>query len=153
MATTMTAAASTPDSSPATIGWRERIRRSVPVRGSTGGWPDRLLGCRPMPVLDLIRTRILPSLLTAAGVTLVVAGLLSYTDPADAGPLPSPTPVAQPTPATTAASEATPSPTPLGSASPSLPADRLATRVQIPENAVLSATSSHRMPWMYVYTK
>jgi hypothetical protein len=69
-----------------------------------------------MPILDLIRARVLPALLTAAGVTLVVAGLLSYTDPAEAGPLPSPTAVLQPT----AAATATPVPTesPGGSPSP-----------------------------------
>jgi sortase (surface protein transpeptidase) len=82
-----------------------------------------------MPILDLIRARVLPALLTAAGVTLVVAGLLSYTDPTEAGPLPSATP-SLPTPAATAA--AVPTPSPDGSPSPSVPAGRLATRVQIP---------------------
>jgi hypothetical protein len=82
-----------------------------------------------MPILDLIRARLLPALLTAAGVTLVVAGLLSYTDPAEAGPVASATP-AVPTPAATAATVPTPSPG--GSPSPSVPADRVATRVQIP---------------------
>ena len=81
-----------------------------------------------MSVLDLIRARVLPSLLTAAAVTLIVAGLLSYTDPAEAGPVPSPTPLPQPT----AAAVATPTPTATPSASPGLPADRLPTRIQIP---------------------
>jgi hypothetical protein len=83
-----------------------------------------------MPILDLIRARVLPAILTAAGVTLVVAGLLSYTDPAEAGPLPSPTPVVEPTPAVTAT--AVPTASPSGSPSPSVPAGRVATRVQIP---------------------
>jgi hypothetical protein len=83
-----------------------------------------------MPILDLIRARVLPALLTAAGVTLVVAGLLSYTDPAEAGPLPSPSLVLQPSPGATTAT--VPTPTPAGSPSPSVPADRLATRVQVP---------------------
>jgi hypothetical protein len=83
-----------------------------------------------MPILDLIRARVLPALLTASGVTLVVAGLLSYTDPAEAGPLPSPTPVLQATPGATTAT--VPTSTPAGSPSPSVPANRLATRVHIP---------------------
>jgi hypothetical protein len=84
-----------------------------------------------MSIPEVIRSRVLPSLLTAAGVTLVVAGLLSYTNPAEAGPTPTATPVAQASPG---ASPAAPSATPEGSpsASPAFPADRLATRVQIP---------------------
>jgi sortase family protein len=82
-----------------------------------------------MPLLDTVRARLLPSLLTAAGVTLVVAGLLSYTAPADAGPSPSPTPVFQPT---AEATPVAPSGTPETSPSPAFPADRVATRVQIP---------------------
>jgi hypothetical protein len=82
-----------------------------------------------MPLLETVRARLLPSLLTAAGVTLVVAGLLSYTAPTDAGPPASPTPVLQPSAgATPSASLATPE----ASASPAFPADRVATRVQIP---------------------
>ena len=36
-------------------------------------------------LLDAIRTRLLPALVTALGVVLVTAGLLSYVDPATAG--------------------------------------------------------------------
>ncbi len=36
-------------------------------------------------ILDAVRTRLLPALLTAAGVVLVTAGLLSYADPTQAG--------------------------------------------------------------------
>ncbi len=82
--------------------------------------------------LELIRGRLLPAVLTAAGVTLVVAGLLSYTDPAEAGPVPSPTPTSvavQPTPGPTTPS---PSGTSAASPGPSFPADRLATRIQMP---------------------
>jgi hypothetical protein len=132
IATTISAAAATPDSSPATIGWRERIGARVPVRATTGGWSEPLVGCRAMPILDLIRARVLPALLTAAGVTLVVAGLLSYTNPAEAGPGGSPTPSLPPSAAATATAVPTPTATPEGSPSPSVPADRLATRVQIP---------------------
>jgi sortase (surface protein transpeptidase) len=82
-----------------------------------------------MSVFDMVRGRLLPSLLTAAGVTLIVAGLLSYTNPAEAGPSPTPTPVVQasagPTPAAATA-------TPEASASPAFPPGRVATRVQIP---------------------
>lgn len=37
------------------------------------------------PILAILRSRILPALLTALGVVLVTAGLMSYTDPATAG--------------------------------------------------------------------
>jgi hypothetical protein len=82
---------------------------------------------------ELIRTRLLPAVMTAAGVTLLAAGLLSYTTPAEAGP------GASPTPDPTATVAATPVPLitlpPLGSAlpsaNPSAPADRVATRVRI----------------------
>jgi hypothetical protein len=84
-----------------------------------------------MPLLDLIRARLLPSLLTAGGVTLVVAGLLSYTNPAEAGPAPTPSPVAQATPGPTPVAP-TATPESSASASPAFPPDRLATRVKIP---------------------
>lgn len=38
-----------------------------------------------LPLLTAIRTRLLPALVTAMGVVLVTAGLLSYADPATAG--------------------------------------------------------------------
>ena len=38
-----------------------------------------------LPLLIALRTRILPALVTATGVVLVTAGLLSYADPATAG--------------------------------------------------------------------
>jgi hypothetical protein len=82
-------------------------------------------------LLDLLRTRILPAILTAAGVALVVAGLLSYTAPVEAIPTESPA-------ATDGLVTASPFVTPTfgasGSpgASPSAAADRVATRVQIP---------------------
>ena len=74
---------------------------------------------------DLLRTRVLPAVLTAAGVMLVVAGLLTWTKPAEAGPVASPTPTtiaAQPTPVTV---------TPSSTSSPTVPPGRVATRVQI----------------------
>jgi hypothetical protein len=41
---------------------------------------------------DFVRTRVLPAVLTAVGVTLLTAGLLSYTEPVDAGPGPTTAP-------------------------------------------------------------
>jgi hypothetical protein len=87
-----------------------------------------------MPPTDFIRARLLPALLTAGGVTLLAAGLLTYTVPVAAEP------IETPTPAPTAAAVATPSPLitlpPLGSATPAPPTpspdpDRVATRVRI----------------------
>jgi hypothetical protein len=89
---------------------------------------------------DRLRTRILPALLTALGVTGLAAGLLSLTSPVAADPLPS----ASPTSASTATAGPTPPPTasplitfpPIPSdaapaTSPTAPADRMATRVRI----------------------
>jgi hypothetical protein len=87
--------------------------------------------------LDAVRSRILPALLTAVGVTLLAAGLLSYTEPVDAGPgaTPSATPIAiVPTPVPT------PSPLitlpPIASATPATPTasalpEGVATRIRI----------------------
>jgi hypothetical protein len=88
-------------------------------------------------VLERIRTRLLPALLTASGVMLVAAGLLSYTGPVEAGvpPSASPTPVVvtpAPSPSATASVAPSPSVTPSDSPSPSVPADRVATRVVVP---------------------
>ena len=80
------------------------------------------------------RDRLLPALLTASGVTLLAAGLLTYTTPVAAEP----TATASPTPPPTVAP--TPSPRitlpPLASAAPPPPPpapdpDRVATRVRI----------------------
>ena len=86
-----------------------------------------------MPPFEFIRARLLPALLTAGGVTLLAAGLLTYTVPVAAEPIetPSPTP--------TATAVATPSPLitlpPIGSATPaptpSADPSRVATRVRI----------------------
>ena len=82
---------------------------------------------------DRIRTRVIPALITAFGVTLLTAGLLSYTSEVKADPLPSPS-------ATIVAAPPTSPPLitfpplasgDLPSASPIPPADRVATRVRI----------------------
>src|SRR5881392_71185 len=87
--------------------------------------------------LDVLRTRLIPASLTAAGIALVTAGLLSYTSPVpvdtaddtpviitEASPTPSPTATAD----SSVAPSTTPSPTP----SPTFPKGRVATRVVIP---------------------
>jgi hypothetical protein len=83
-------------------------------------------------VTDRLRRRALPALVTAVGVTVLAAGLLSYTNPVAAEPAPS-------TAAAIPSEAATPSPLitlpPIGSAAPaatpSAPADRVATRIRI----------------------
>jgi hypothetical protein len=84
-------------------------------------------------LVDRVRTRFVPAILTASGVTLLAAGLLTYTEPVVAESAPS----ASPAPTTAVAP--TPSPLitlpPLAAASPtSTPTadpDRVATRVRI----------------------
>jgi hypothetical protein len=90
---------------------------------------------------EQIRTRVLPALLTAFGVTILSAGLLTYTVPvaaeSPASPALSPDPsqaiVPTPTPLITLPPIGTARPTPSASATapPSPPADRVATRVRI----------------------
>jgi len=81
-----------------------------------------------------LRNRFLPAVLTAAGVSLIAAGLLTYSAPVEAGPDPNAS-------VDTAGGSPFPSielptfPPPTGSTSPSpsvAPADRVATRVVIP---------------------
>lgn len=83
-----------------------------------------------------IRTRIVPALMTALGVTFLAAGLLSFTNPATADSVVTPTS----TPSATTAARSTPSPLvtfpPLDSSAapttaPIFPADRVATRVRV----------------------
>jgi hypothetical protein len=81
-----------------------------------------------------LRTRILPAVLTALGVTFLAAGLLTYTTPvtAETGGIATPVPVVSDEPETPAPLITLP---PLGSAAPtakpSIPADRVATRVRV----------------------
>lgn len=82
---------------------------------------------------ERVRTRLLPALLTAFGVTFLAVGLLSYGSPVDAGPLDSPAPSIiaggpSATPLLTLPPLATPPPP---TASPTFPADRVATRVRV----------------------
>jgi hypothetical protein len=91
-------------------------------------------------LVERLRIRILPALLTALGVTGLAAGVLSLTSPVAADPLPSASPTSPATPAASSTRPPTPSPlitfppipsdtTP--SASPSAPSDRVATRVRV----------------------
>jgi hypothetical protein len=79
------------------------------------------------------RTRFVPALLTALGVTLLAAGLFSYTTPVTAEAIPTPSPsgsgpvVATPAPRITLPPLASVGP----STRPSAPADRVATRVRV----------------------
>lgn len=85
---------------------------------------------------EFFRTRLLPAVLTAGGVTLLAAGLLTYTVPVAAEPVPTPSPRAT----ASAVPAVTPSPRvtlpPIGSPTPTPPTpspdpDRVATRVRI----------------------
>lgn len=102
------------------------------------------------PFADRIRTRIVPAILTALGVAFLAAGLLSYTQPATAEPVATPTPtsqaevVATPSPLITLppldSSSSSPSPRitplPIDSSAPAtpgpVPAGRKVTRVRVP---------------------
>jgi len=84
---------------------------------------------------DRMRSRVLPALLTATGVTLLAAGLLTYTVPVAAGPAPSSaavgaTPTASPSPSPRITLPPLTS-APAASASPAADPDRVATRVRI----------------------
>ena len=87
---------------------------------------------------ELFRARLVPAALTAAGVALVTAGLLTLTDPAMSGAVPSASPsavAAGPTPTAPPRSprpSSGPTPTADASASPSAAVDRVATRVAVP---------------------
>jgi hypothetical protein len=85
-------------------------------------------------LLDRIRTRIVPAILTALGVTFLAVGLMSFSNPVAAVPLVTPTASAAATVDATLAPLITLPPLGSGgppSAIPSIPADRVATRVRI----------------------
>jgi hypothetical protein len=83
--------------------------------------------------LDRFLTRLLPALLTAAGVALLAVGLLSYTDPVAAiDPTPSASPPSSPAPSSSPSPSPSASPAGSPSAEPSpSPAIATATRVVI----------------------
>ena len=91
---------------------------------------------------ERVKTRLLPALLTALGVTGLVAGMLSLSSPVIADPLPSASPSGAPsavvTPSPSTAATASPlitfPPIPSDvppSTSPTPPADRVSTRVRV----------------------
>lgn len=85
---------------------------------------------------EQIRTRIVPALLTAFGVTILSAGLLTYSvpvqaDPTAASPDPSIADVPTPSPLITLPPIGTTTPEPTPVATPPPPADRVATRVRV----------------------
>jgi len=86
-----------------------------------------------MDAFDWVRRRLLPAALTAAGVSLLGAGLLTYGTPAQAT-APSPTPLTSSSPGAGASPTLLPFPTPGASdAAPASPATaRVATRVVVP---------------------
>jgi hypothetical protein len=89
------------------------------------------------PILDRVRTRIAPAILTAAGIALTAAGLLTYTAPSGADAQGSDAPsFVQPSPGGTLALltfPPVPSGTPSSSTAPTAtPANRVATRVTVP---------------------
>jgi len=89
---------------------------------------------RPMRTLiDRMSTRLVPALLTAAGVALLAAGLLTYTDPVSAiDPSPSPGPTATPTTVPSAPATTSPDPSTSAAPSPSPSGERaVATRIVI----------------------
>lgn len=98
-----------------------------------------------VPVLVAVRTRLVPALVTALGVVLVTAGLMSYADPTTAGTIvdgpptievlsPTPTPSDSPTASPDASASAPASTAPSPTASPTaVPGTRVvATRVVVP---------------------
>lgn len=88
---------------------------------------------------EQLRTRVLPALLTALGVTILSAGLLTYSvpvAPAHSGgprstPVPSEAVVPTPSALVTLPPIGTAAPSPTPTATPAPPADRVATRVRV----------------------
>ena len=91
---------------------------------------------------ERVKTRLLPALLTALGVTGLVAGMLSLTSPVIADPLPSAASSVAPSAAASPSSSSAPTASPLitfppipsdapPSTSPTPPADRVSTRVRV----------------------
>lgn len=84
-------------------------------------------------LFSALRNRLLPAVLTATGVSLIAAGLLSYSAPVEAAPGPSDSPpIVAVSPSPTIPLPTFPPASGATSPSPSAPADRVATRVVIP---------------------
>lgn len=86
------------------------------------------------PFVERLRTRLFPALLTATGVTMLAAGLLSYTTPVAAEPTATASATPSPSPVPTASALMTLPPllsAPPQSAGPTADPDRVATRIRI----------------------
>jgi hypothetical protein len=84
-------------------------------------------------LLNALRNRLLPAVLTATGVSLIAAGLLTYSAPVEAAPAPSDSPpIVTVSPSPTIPLPTFPPASGSTSPSPSAPADRVATRVVVP---------------------
>ena len=84
-------------------------------------------------LFNALRNRLLPAVLTATGVSLIAAGLLSYSAPVEAAPGPTDSPsIVAVSPSPTIPLPTFPPASGSTSPSPSAPADRVATRVVIP---------------------
>ena len=81
-------------------------------------------------LVERLRTRILPALLSAAGVTMLAAGLFTYTTQVAAEPAPTPTPTVAPTPVARITLPPLSS-GPAATATPTADPDRVATRIRI----------------------
>jgi sortase (surface protein transpeptidase) len=95
------------------------------------------MAARMHPMFDRLRSRLAPALLTAAGIALTVAGLVTYTAPAGADAQGSESPSTITTSPGASLGLLTFPPFPSGSASPSVtpsasPSTRVATRITIP---------------------
>ena len=128
------AAAAIPVTRPATIDRRGHIcAGAYQYERPAAARETHCYDAAPMSGLsERARTRFVPALLTAFGVTLLAAGLLSYTMPVAADPLPTASPAASaaivtPAPRITLPPLASVGPT----VAPSAPADRVATRVRV----------------------
>ena len=84
-------------------------------------------------LFNALRNRLLPAVLTATGVSLIAAGLLTYSAPVEAAPGPTDSPsIVAVSPSPTIPLPTFPPASGSTSPSPSAPADRVATRVVIP---------------------
>lgn len=105
----------------------------LPGRNPETASPDPAgsMTIRMQPILDWVRRRLLPAAVTAAGVSLVGAGLLTYGAPAQAiAPSPSPVISFAPSASPTLLPFPTPGTSPGASAGPA--AARVVTRVVVP---------------------
>ena len=137
MAAPRPAAAPIPMTSPMTTAMKVRIaeegtaRDRAPPASDEKAEPAGSMTARMHPILRWARRRLLPAALTAAGVSLVGAGLLTYgTQPQTAAPSPSPLASSAPSAFPTLIPFPTPEPSSAASASPA--AARVATRVVVP---------------------